>query len=102
MSFTIGTPLKDVDVNQWFQPPWPQGENLINNGTGELTHTVTTDGLVFYLSVSGGNRPVPLRFGENVSAGGVDPTGRRVIIDTPLETLDTGDPALFRSVIQNR
>ena len=92
---TILAKLTDVNVDEYSQPPFPQGQNLINKGTGELTQTITRDGLVFYLSVTGGNRPILLRLGENVTASGIDSTGRRIIFDAVRETINSGDPAIF-------
>ena len=95
MTGTIATKLNDVNVDEYWQPGWPQGQNLINSGTGELTHTITPDGLVFFLSVTGGNRPIQLRLGELVTASGTDSSGRRIIVPAVLQTINTGDPAIF-------
>jgi hypothetical protein len=98
----MATKLTDVNVDQYWQPPYRQGQNLINEGTGELTAALRQDGLVFFLSVTGGNRPVPLRLGENVTASGIDPTGRRIIVDAVLQTVDTANPATFTGTVNSR
>jgi hypothetical protein len=83
--------LTDVNVDQYWQPPATGGQNLINEGTGELTHRAG----MFHLSVTGGNRPFPLQFGQLVTASGIDSTGTRINVEIPLETVDTGNPAIF-------
>jgi hypothetical protein len=87
--------LTDVNIDQYWHPPATGGQNLINEGTGELTHRAGPLGVTFHLSVTGGNRPAPLQFGQLITASGIDSTGTRIIVEIPLETVDTGNPAIF-------
>jgi hypothetical protein len=121
---TISVKLVNVDIGGFIPHPAAPPEQVLTGATGTLTisfsppspspppplskngqpdgRTPATPGasavlrgLRYYLEVQGGTRISALRLGQQVTVSALDEERKPVTLATLLETIGTGDPALF-------